>query len=159
MVAAGQTPASPTSTTTGPVTPFRSTIQPDGDLISSNFVQEIGLDTAAGFYFAIVVDDPNFGNGARLVRGSIGTPGPVTEVASFVVGGDGPGDGDFDDIIVNALHVDNINNKIYVSYQDPAADASNTGIRQYSYNPATGAVTTWLPRPSRTSTIEAAQRR
>ena len=75
-------------------------------------------------------------SGARLRSAA---PGPVVEVADFTVGND-PGDSNFDDIIVNALHVDNINEKIYVTYQDPFGDASNTGIRQFGYDPLTGAV-------------------
>ncbi len=61
-------------------------------------------------------------------------------VADFQVGSD-PDDSNGDDIIVNAMQVDDINHKIYVSYQDPFGDASNTGIREYSYDPLTGAVT------------------
>lgn len=110
---------------------------PSPELVTAH-VQDIGLDTAAGWFFAIV-NDGSFGNGARLVRGQIGGAGPATIVADFQVGSD-PGDSNFDDIIVNALHVDNINEKIYVSYQDPLGDAANTGIRQFGYDPLTGAV-------------------
>jgi len=110
---------------------------PAPELVTAH-VQDVGLDTAAGWFFAIV-NDGAFGNGARLVRGQIGGSGPVTVVADFQVGAD-PGDSNFDDIIVNALHVDNINEKIYVSYQDPLGDASNTGIKQFGYDPLTGAV-------------------
>ena len=81
-----------------------------------------------------------FGDGARLVRGTIGGSGPATIVADFQVGSD-PDDFNFDDLIVNAMQVDDINHKIYVGVQDPFGDASNTGIRQYSYDPLTGAVT------------------
>src|SRR6478672_1046274 len=110
---------------------------PANELITAH-IQDVGLDTAAGWFFAIV-NDGSFGNGARLVRGHIGGSGPATVVADFQVGSD-PDDSNFDDIIVNALYVDNINEKIYVSWQDPFGDASNTGIRQYSYDPLTGAV-------------------
>jgi hypothetical protein len=110
---------------------------PTNELVTAH-VQDVGLDTAAGWFFALVNDGP-FGNGARLVRGQIGGSGAVTVVADFQVGTD-PDDSNFDDIIVNALHVDNINEKIYVTYQDPTGDASNTGIRQFGYDPLTGAV-------------------
>ena len=114
------------------------TVEADNDPtpeLVTGFVQDVGLDTAAGFFFAIV-NDGAFGTGARLVRGQIGGSGPATVVADFRMNiGD-----EFDDIIVNALHVDNINEKIYVTYQDPNGDASNTGIRQFGYDPLTGAV-------------------
>jgi VCBS repeat-containing protein len=118
------------------------TVEADNDPSNELFtghVQDVGLDTAAGFFFAIV-NFGNFGDGARLVRGTIGGSGPATVVADFQVGSD-PDDSNGDDIIVNAMQVDDINHKIYVSYQDPFGDASNTGIREYSYDPLTGAVT------------------
>jgi len=117
------------------------TVEADNDPtpeLETAFVQDVGLDTAAGFFFALV-NNGNLGGEARLVRGTIGGAGPATVVADFRVGAD-PGDSNGDDIIVNALHVDNINEKIYVSYQDPFGDASNTGIRQFGYDPLTGAV-------------------
>jgi hypothetical protein len=117
------------------------TVEADNDPapeLETGFVQDVGLDTAAGFFFALV-NNGNFGGEARLVRGTIGGAGPATVVADFRVGGE-EGDTNFDDIIVNALHVDNINEKIYVSYQDPFGDAANTGIRQFGYDPLTGAV-------------------
>ncbi len=118
------------------------TVEADNDPspeLETGFVQDVGLDTAAGFFFALV-NNGNFGTEARLVMGTIGASGPATVVADFRVGGE-PNDENFDDIIVNALHVDAINLKVYVGYQDPFGDASNTGIRQYSYDPLTGAVT------------------
>ncbi|HVQ08401.1 MAG TPA: cadherin domain-containing protein [Allosphingosinicella sp.] len=114
------------------------TVEADNDPtpeLVTGFVQDVGLDTAAGFFFAIV-NDGSFGTGARLLRGEIGGSGPATVVADFRMN---VGD-ESDDIIVNALHVDNINEKIYVTYQDPFGDASNTGIRQFGYDPLTGAV-------------------
>ena len=118
------------------------TVEADNDPATelvTDHVQDIGLDTAAGFYFALV-NFGAFGDGARLVRGTIGGSGPATVVADFQVGSD-PDDSNFDDLIVNAMQVDDINHKIYVGVQDPFGDASNTGIRQYSYDPLTGAVT------------------
>lgn len=109
---------------------------PTLDLVTS-FPAEIGLDTAAGFYFAIVGGGGGSGSNGRMVRGSIANGGPVTVVADFrrvIANTD-------DDIIVNALQVDPINKRIYTTWQDPAGTASNTGIRQYSYDPLTGAVT------------------
>lgn len=114
---------------------------PSLDLVTS-FVSEIGLDTAAGFYFAIVNGGPT-GSNARMIRGVIGSTAAPVVVADFRRGNiaTDPGDNAGDDLIVNALHVDPINKKIYTTWQDPAGEATNTGIRQYSYDPATGAVT------------------
>jgi Ca2+-binding RTX toxin-like protein len=102
----------------------------DNDFISS-FTNDIGVDTAAGFYFAITNAPSPQDNVAYLVRGSIaGGAAPVTVV-------------DFsDEIIVNGIEVDPLNHKIYVGCQDgTGADAGvNTGIRVYTYDPSTGAV-------------------
>lgn len=102
---------------------------PTVDLVTA-FPQELGLDTAAGFYFAIVNGGGGLGTNARLVRGPIGGAAAVTVVVTFP-----------NDLIVNALQVDAINKKIYTTWQDGAGAANNTGIRVYSYNPATGATT------------------
>jgi hypothetical protein len=107
---------------------------PSTDLETS-FPEEVGVDTAAGLYFAIVNGGPD-GSGARLVSGSLGG-GPVTTLFDYQNGA-----GSDDDTIVNALQVDVINHKIYVGLQDPSGGSpGNTGIEQYSYNPLTGAVT------------------
>ena len=111
---------------------------PTVDLVTG-FPEEVGVDTAAGFYFALVNGNPALGNGARLVRGSL-SGGAVTTLVSYdgadnIIGND-------DDEIVNALQVDVINHKIYVGIQDSSGGAPGaTGIRQYSYNPVTGAIT------------------
>ena len=111
---------------------------PSLDLLTS-FVQDIAVDTAAGFYFALVNDGAT-GVGARLVRGSIANGGPATVVASFIIGNDAS-DANGDDLLVRSLHVDSINERIYVAVQDPTGVAALTGIKQFSYNPLTGAVT------------------
>ena len=115
---------------------------PASDPLPTSFIADIGIDTAAGFYFAIV--NGGNGSGARLVRGVIGSAAAPTQVADFRVGdvvGD-PTDIANDDLLVNAMQIDAVNHKIYVGYQDGSGSApANTGIRVYSYNPLTGAVT------------------
>jgi len=99
------------------------------DNFVSSFTSGLGVDTAAGFYFAVLsnaVDD-----NAILVRGSTTGSGAPTTVIDFP-----------DDIIVQGIEIDTINHKIYVGHQDgTGASATITGIRVYSYDPVTGAVT------------------
>ncbi|TCS16119.1 M10 family metallopeptidase C-terminal domain-containing protein [Caulobacter sp. BK020] len=101
----------------------------DDHLISS-FTSDIGLDTAAGFYFAILSSQNN--DVAYLVRGVIGSSATPTTVVDFP-----------DNIIVNTIEVDPINHRIYAGYQDGSGTPNGaiTGIRVYSYNPLNGAVT------------------
>lgn len=106
--------------------------------------QDIGLDTAAGFYFGIS-NKSGAGDVAHLVRGSL-SGGDVVVVADYGVGSDANNSAG-DDNLVNALQVDPLNHKIYVGIQEPTGTKpANSGIRQYSYDPATGAVTDqgWL---------------
>ncbi|HVQ07464.1 MAG TPA: Ig-like domain-containing protein [Allosphingosinicella sp.] len=109
---------------------------PTQDLITT-FPQEVGVDTAAGFYFALV-NGGNDGSGGRLVRGSLS--GGATTVLITYDGADNLV-GTSDDEIVNAIHIDTINERFYIGIQDFAGDATKTGIREFSYNPLTGAIT------------------
>ncbi|MBP1857871.1 beta strand repeat-containing protein [Rhizobium herbae] len=103
---------------------------PATDPLPSSFQADVGLDTAAGFYFGLS-NSGTFGDNALLVRGNIGSSATPTTVVDFP-----------DTVIVNGMQVDAINHKIYVGYQDGSGSApANTGIRVYSYNPLTGALT------------------
>jgi VCBS repeat-containing protein len=109
---------------------------PSTDLVTT-FPEELGVDTAAGFYFALV-NGGNDGSGARLVRGSL-SGGAVTTLVTY----DGVNNviGDLDDEIVNAIQVDVINHKVYLGVQDPEGDGpGQTGIFVYDYNATTGAI-------------------
>ncbi|GAA0650730.1 beta strand repeat-containing protein [Brevundimonas lenta] len=102
---------------------------PAVDPLISSFVADVGLDTAAGFYFALANGGVS-GLNAFLVRGAIGSSAAPTTVIDFA-----------DNIIVNGIQVDAINQRIYVGYQDDSGAApANTGIRVYSYT-AAGALT------------------
>jgi Ca2+-binding RTX toxin-like protein len=108
---------------------------PTLDLIGFN-IADIVLDTAAGFYFAIV-NGGNDGSGAYLVRGSL-SGGPVTILADYrnVVGDPS------DDTLVNALAIDPVTNRLYVGLQEATGSVpGSSGIRRYTYNTTTGAVT------------------
>ncbi|MBO9557250.1 MAG: hypothetical protein J7515_01520 [Caulobacter sp.] len=97
---------------------------PGDDRFISSFTADLGVDTAAGFYFAILSNEIN--DHAYLVRGSIdGSAGPTT-VIDFA-----------DDLIVNTIEVDAINHKIYVGVQDGnGTNGAVTGIKVYSYDAA-----------------------
>ncbi len=98
------------------------------DKFISSFAAEVGLDTAAGFYFGLLNSGP-LGDHAYLVRGVIGSSATPTTVVDFP-----------DDIIVNSIQVDAINHRIYAGYMD-GQTADPAGIRIYGYNPLTGALT------------------
>jgi hypothetical protein len=100
------------------------------DHLVSSFTADLGLDTAAGFYFALLSNDIN--DHAVVVRGQIGSSATPATVIDFP-----------DAIIVNTIEVDAVNHKIYAGYQDGAGTPNGniTGIRVYSYDPLSGAVT------------------
>ena len=98
------------------------------DKFSSSFNGDVGVDTAAGFYFAIVSSTIN--DHATLVRGSINSSAAPDVVATFT-----------SSYIVNTVEVDAINHKIYVGVQNGSGTSgSTTGINAYSYD-AAGTVT------------------
>uniref|UniRef100_B0SX69 Hemolysin-type calcium-binding region n=1 Tax=Caulobacter sp. (strain K31) TaxID=366602 RepID=B0SX69_CAUSK len=100
------------------------------DHLVSSFTADLGLDTAAGFYFALLSNDIN--DHAVVVRGQIGSSATPATVIDFP-----------DAIIVNTIEVDAVNHKIYAGYQDGSGTPNGniTGIRVYNYDPLTGAVT------------------
>jgi diphthamide synthase (EF-2-diphthine--ammonia ligase) len=102
----------------------------DDDFISS-FTADIGVDTASGFYFAITNAPAPQNDTAYLVRGTIGGGAAPVIVVDFA-----------DGLIVNTIEVDAINHKIYVGVQDGlGTNGAITGIKVYTYDPSTGAVT------------------
>jgi len=99
-----------------------------GTKFARDYVADMGVDTAAGFYFAIVNSDDN--DTAQMVRGQIGSSAAPTVLTSW--------DPKF---IVNSLQVDAINHKIYVAYFDGQdANGAISGIKVFTYTSA-GAVT------------------
>jgi hypothetical protein len=72
--------------------------------IGSATTSDIGVDTAAGFYFALLSNTNN--DHATLVRGSIGG-GATSTLVTFT-----------STDIVNTIEVDQINRKIYVGIQN-----------------------------------------
>ncbi|BCH33357.1 hypothetical protein MesoLjLc_52870 [Mesorhizobium sp. L-8-10] len=101
---------------------------PTTDLVTG-FPQEVVVDWAAGIYYVLVNGGPS-GDGAMLLMGQVGSPAAPTVVHTFAA-----------DDIVNAIHIDPINERLYVGYTDLDLDPNQQGILQFSYNPLTGAVT------------------
>ncbi|MBO9707843.1 MAG: M10 family metallopeptidase C-terminal domain-containing protein [Caulobacter sp.] len=99
------------------------------DKFISSFVGDLGVDTATGFYFALLSNEIN--DHAYLVRGSINSSAAPTTVIDFA-----------DNLIVQTIEVDAINRKIYVGVQDGSGTPNGaiTGIKVYSYD-AAGALT------------------
>lgn len=96
---------------------------------------DIGLDTAAGFYFALT--GGRDGLNVSLVRGSI-AGGAVTVLTDYKHGTTTTNDDD----VVHALYVDPVALKIYVGVQDyNYTNAATSGIKRYSYDPMTGNIT------------------
>ncbi|MGO4831050.1 beta strand repeat-containing protein, partial [Rhizobiaceae sp. 2RAB30] len=101
---------------------------PTTDLVTG-FPQEVVVDWAAGRYY-VLVNGGTSGDGARLLMGQVGSPAAPTVVHTFAA-----------DDIVNAIHIDPINERLYVGYTDLDLDETQQGILQFSYNPLTGVVT------------------
>ncbi|MBO9557897.1 MAG: M10 family metallopeptidase C-terminal domain-containing protein [Caulobacter sp.] len=95
------------------------------DKFISSFVSDLGVDTATGFYFAILSNEIN--DHAYLVRGSINSTSAPTTVVDFA-----------DNLVISAIEVDAINRKIYVGIQDGAGTPNGaiTGIKVYTYDAA-----------------------
>ncbi|MBX9859578.1 MAG: VCBS domain-containing protein, partial [Sphingomonas sp.] len=96
-------------------------------------VDDIVIDSAAGFYYAITND--GVGTGAFLIRGAI-SGGPVTVLANYATVF---GPSNVDPVVVS-LAIDPASSRLYVGVQEATGVAAQSGIRQYTYN-AAGAVT------------------
>jgi VCBS repeat-containing protein len=96
-------------------------------------VDDIVVDSAAGFYYAIVND--GVGTGAYLVRGAI-SGGPATALVNYATVF---GPSNVDPVVVS-LAIDPASSRLYVGVQEASGVAAQSGIRQYTYN-AAGAVT------------------
>ncbi|MBY0285435.1 MAG: VCBS domain-containing protein [Sphingomonas sp.] len=122
--------------TTGPE--FRIIDNASGNNLRGFSVENMVVDSAAGFYYAIVSDGTG-GQSAFLIRGAI-SGGPVTVLADYAtaLGASNP------DPLVLSLAIDPVNSRLYVGIQENTGMLSpqaQAGIRQYTYNGSTGAVT------------------
>ena len=98
--------------------------------LGTEYPQEVVLDPATGYYF-VLSNNGAFGETAVLLRGNINSSAAPTLVVDYL-----------DSAIINTMQIDPINHKIYVGYQDGSGSApANTGIRVYTYNPISGALT------------------
>jgi len=107
---------------------------PTTDLVTA-FTEDVVFDTAAGLYYVLV--SGNQGVNARLLVGHIGSSAPPTVAFTF-----DPTFAGSENNLHFGLHLDPINERIYVGSIDLVTfQASTQGVRQFSYNPATGSVT------------------
>jgi Ca2+-binding RTX toxin-like protein len=96
--------------------------------LANSFAADVGVDTVAGFYFALMSSG---GQNALLYRGVVGSNAAPTLVVDFP-----------DNDLINCIQVDPINHRIYVGQQNGDGDQpATTGIRAYSYDETTGALT------------------
>ncbi|URK89214.1 hypothetical protein LP421_30100 (plasmid) [Rhizobium sp. RCAM05350] len=98
--------------------------------LGTSFPEDVVLDTAAGLFF--VLSGGGDGSNSRILMGHIGSATPPTVVETYNAADD----------LVYAMHIDPINEKLYVSYIDVGAGFgdSTQGIKVYDYNPTTGAL-------------------
>jgi len=98
--------------------------------LGTGFPEDVALDTAAGLFY--VLSGGGDGSNSRILMGRIGSATPPTTVETY----------NATDNLVYAMHIDNINEKLYVSYIDVGAGFGNTtqGIKVYDYNTTTGAL-------------------
>jgi VCBS repeat-containing protein len=100
--------------------------------LGTGFPEDVVLDTAAGLFY-VLAGGGNGGN-SRILMGHIGSATPPTAVKTFNLA--------VNTDLVYSLHIDNINEKLYVGYIDVGAgfgDATQ-GIKVFDYNPLTGAL-------------------
>ncbi|KRA66514.1 hypothetical protein ASD79_04420 [Caulobacter sp. Root655] len=98
--------------------------------LGTGFPEDVVLDTAAGLFY--VLSGGGDGSNSRILVGHIGSATPPTAVETF----------NATDDLVYAMHIDNISEKLYVSYIDVGAGFGNgtQGIKVYDYNTTTGAL-------------------
>ena len=100
--------------------------------LGSQFVEDVVLDTAAGLYYVLTGGD---GVDAKLLVGHIGSAAAPTVAFTFDPAGGGNN-------LTFGLHLDPVSHKIYVGFIDFVNfDDDHQGIRQFTYDVSTGAVT------------------
>jgi 6-phosphogluconolactonase (cycloisomerase 2 family) len=102
--------------------------------LGSGFVEEVVLDTAAGLYY---IRTGAQGINSKILMGHIGNAAAPTVVFTF-----DPTFAGTENNLAFGMHLDPISHKIYVGFIDFANFVPSTeGIRQFTYNTSTGAVT------------------
>lgn len=106
-------------------------VAPSSGTAPFSFMQDVGLDTAAGFYFAVDTEGGGGSDPVSLVVGQIGTG---AQIQALSLNPDGANSA----YSVNTLAVDPKNHVVYLGvWGDGAAD---TGIVKLSYDPTTGII-------------------
>jgi hypothetical protein len=98
--------------------------------VGTGFPTQISLDAPANLYFEIASGGPGGGSGSKLLFGHIDSAAAPTVAISYLA-----------TQLVFGLEVDPIHEHIYVGVVNSSGAAATSGILDYTYNPATGAIT------------------
>jgi VCBS repeat-containing protein len=98
--------------------------------VGTGFPTQISLDAPANFYFEISSGGPGGGSGSKLYEGHIDSAAAPTLEITFGA-----------TQLIFGMVVDPINEHIYVGVTNSSGNAATSGILDYTYNPATGAIT------------------
>jgi hypothetical protein len=97
--------------------------------LGTGFPEEIGIDMPAGKYW--VLSGGGDGSNSRILMGNVGSTAAPATVHTFDTDG-----------LAYAIHVDPINEFLYISYLDiDAFGPATQGLMRVGYNPLTGALT------------------
>src|SRR5947209_552368 len=94
--------------------------------LQTNFPADVQVDWAAGVYFVLVNADPTFGSGAEILMGHITSAAAPTILYSAAA-----------DDSLNTIQLDVYSHHLYVSDLEAFGAPNATGIRDFSYSPAT----------------------
>ena len=96
--------------------------------LATGFPAEVVVDTAAGLYY-VLANSGNLGDNAKLLMGHIGSAAAPTVVFTFAA-----------DDVVNAIHIDPFNQRVYVGYTNVDLNTNLEGIVRFDYVPSSGAI-------------------
>src|ERR1041385_1322326 len=94
--------------------------------LQADFPSDVQVDWAAGVYFVLVNADPSFGSGGEILMGHINSAAAPTVVYTA-----DPSDS------LNTIQLDVYSHHLYVGDLQAFGDPDTTGIRDFTYSPAT----------------------
>ena len=103
--------------------------------LGTGFPQHIAIDWAAGLYYVISNGGPS-GTNAQLLVGQLGSAAAPTTAFTF------PGNDGVNTDIVNSIQINPYTHHLYVGICDTNGDSPGfQGVRDFTYNTSTGALT------------------
>jgi hypothetical protein len=102
--------------------------------LQTNFPEDLQVDWAAGVYFVLVNADPTFGSGAEILMGHVNSAAAPTVVYTAAA-----------DDSLNTIQLDVYSHHLYVGDLEAFGDPNATGIRDFTYSPATVTPLTLTP--------------